>query len=79
MSAIAAQGAEGRSAASGQLELWDGLQLADPWLLGLLVLVPIALWWGRAHKARAHHLVIAPRDRSVTLAGCDSALLFEWW
>jgi len=28
-----------------------------------------------AHKARAHHLVIAPRDRSVTLAGCDSALL----
>ena len=53
MSAIAAQGAEGRSAASGQLELWDGLQLADPWLLGLLVLVPIALWWGRAHKARA--------------------------
>ena len=53
MSALAAQGAAGRSAASGQLELWDGLQLADPWLLGLLVLVPLALWWGRARKARA--------------------------
>lgn len=28
-----------------------------------------------AHKARAHHLVVGPRDRTVTLADCDSALL----